>query len=263
MIRRVSLTDDQAGSAGIKSIEVGARVLLALEQGRGPISLTEVGRRAGMHPAKAHRYLASLIRAGLASQSPTSGLYDLGPVSRRLGVEAIRRTDAVSSVSAHAVDLRDRTGHTVDMGVWTDAGATLVRWDTGTHALPIVVRVGSTLPLLDSAVGIVFLSHLPSSATRELLHSQQGDGATRPASRTEVRELVAKTRADGFGMTTDRMIFGMSALAAPVFGADGVLEVVMGLILPTAQKTASESRRLTEALISAAGRASQELGHPG
>ncbi len=66
---------------GIKSIEVGARVLLALERGRGPMPLTEVARQAGMHPAKVHRYLASLLRSGLASQTPATGLYDLGPAA--------------------------------------------------------------------------------------------------------------------------------------------------------------------------------------
>ena len=53
---------------GIKSIEIGARVLLALEQGRGPLTLTEVAKASDLHPAKVHRYLTSLVRTGLASQ---------------------------------------------------------------------------------------------------------------------------------------------------------------------------------------------------
>jgi DNA-binding IclR family transcriptional regulator len=259
-----SMTTARATNAptqGIKSIEVGARVLFALEQGRGPMSLSEVARRAQLHPAKVHRYLVSLVRTGLASQSPSSGLYDLGPAARHLGVEALRRTDAVSVVSAHAVDLRDQTGHTVNVGVWTDAGPTLVRWDTGTHALAIVVRVGSTLPLLDSAVGLVFLAHLPESTTRDLLKVQQRQGTTHTATAAEVRAIKKSTCAEGFGATTDRMIYGISALGAPVFGADGALEVVIGLILPSHQMTPIEARRLGALLVAAAQRASLELGY--
>lgn len=253
--------DSQA--QGIKSIEVGARVLLALEQGRGPMPLTEVARRAGLHPAKVHRYLASLVRTGLASQSPTSGLYDLGPASRHLGVEALRRTDAVSTVSAHAVDLRDQTGHTVNVGVWTDAGPTLVRWDTGAHALPIVVRVGSTLPLLDSAVGVAFLAHLPDSTTREVLKNQQRQGTTHPATAAEVRAIKARAREEGLGSTINQMIYGLAALGAPVFGPDGALEVVIGLILPSHLMTSGEAKRLGAILIATADRASRELGYGG
>ena len=255
--------EEATGPQGIKSIEVGARVLFALEQGRGPMSLTEVARRSGLHPAKVHRYLTSMVRTGLASQNPTTGLYDLGPASRHLGVEALRRTDAVSSVSAHAVDLRDQTGHTTNVGVWTDQGPTLVRWDTGAHALPIVVRVGSVLPLLDSAVGCVFLAYLPESMTREVLKSQQRQQTTRAASASEIKQVKEATCRDRLGRTTNRMIFGLAALAAPVLGADGALEVVIGLVLPSVLMTATESRRLGALLSATADRASDELGYKG
>ncbi len=51
----------------------------------------------------------------------------------------------------------------MNVDVWIDVGPTLVGWDTGAHALPIVVRVWSVLPLLDSAVGLVFLAHMPAT----------------------------------------------------------------------------------------------------
>ncbi|MBV9050272.1 MAG: IclR family transcriptional regulator [Solirubrobacterales bacterium] len=248
---------------GIKSIEVGARVLLALEQGRGPMALTEVARAADLHPAKVHRYLASLVRTGFASQNRATGLYDLGPASRHLGVEALRRTDAVSAVSAHTTELRDQTGHTTNLGVWTDAGPMLVRWDTGAHALPIVIRVGSVLPLLDSAVGCVFLAHLSGSVTREVLRSQQRQGTTRSASAAEIREVKEVARRDRFSQTSNQMIFGLAALAAPVFGPDGALEVVVGLVLPARMMTAAEARRLGATLLATTERASHELGYRG
>jgi predicted ArsR family transcriptional regulator len=59
---------EESPQQGIQSIEVGAQVLGALEAGRGPMALSEVARNCAMHPAKVHRYLVSLVRAGLASQ---------------------------------------------------------------------------------------------------------------------------------------------------------------------------------------------------
>ena len=244
---------DEVLPQGIKSIEVGALVLLALEAGRGPMSLSDVARSSGLHPAKTHRYLVSLVRTGLAAQSVTTGLYDLGPASRHLGVEALRRTDAVSVTSAHAVNLRDQTGHTTNVAVWTDAGPALVRWDTGAHDLPIVIRVGSTLPLLDSAVGYVFLAHLPASTTMRIVKAQQRHGAT--------RVLEAAELAKGVARTTNQMIFGLGALAAPVHGADGTLEAVLGLVLPAGVATSKESARLSARLLETTARASAQLGY--
>ena len=207
-------------------------MLLALERGRGPLTLSEVGKRSGLHPAKAHRYLVSLVRTGLATQNPATGLYDLGPASRHLGIEALRRADSVSTASAHAVELRDETGHTVEVAVWSDAGPMIVRWDTGTHVLPIAVRVGSTLPMLDSAVGHVFLAYLPSKAVAGVLRTQQRQSETRRIGTAEIAQLADGVRRDGFASTINQMIFGLAALAAPVFGADGGLETVLGMVLP-------------------------------
>ena len=255
--------EGKSPNQGIQSIEVGSRVLLALEQGRGPMTLSEVAAGSSLHPAKAHRYLVSLVRVGLASQSVATGLYDLGPASRALGIEALRRTDSVSVVSSHAVDLRDESGHTTNVAVWSDAGPSLVRWDTGAHALPIVVRVGSTLPLLDSAVGCVFLAYLEPSATGKVLKAQQKQAATRTLSAHEAQQLVAQVRRDGLSRTNNQMIVGLAALAAPVFGADGTLEAVLGIVLPSRLMTAVESRRLGGLLRASADRASQELGLTG
>jgi DNA-binding IclR family transcriptional regulator len=245
---------------GIKSVEVGARVLAALEHGRGPMSLSDVAAGAGVHPAKAHRYLVSLVRTGLAAQSVESGLYDLGPAARSLGVEALRRTDAVSVVSAYAMALRDETGHTINVAVWGDAGPELVRWDTGAHALPIVVRVGSVLPLLDSAVGQVFFAYLDAGTTADVLRTQQKDEATQRLTARELRELGETVRRDGFASTRNKMILGLSALAGPVFGADGALEAVIGLVMPTRLMTAAEAKRHGKIVRDTAHRASLELG---
>jgi DNA-binding IclR family transcriptional regulator len=256
-------TERETTQQGIQSVEIGSRVLLTLEQGRGPLTLSEVGKRSGLHPAKAHRYLVSLVRTGLASQDPNTGLYDLGPASRHLGIEALRRTDAVSTASAHAIELRDETGHTTEVAVWSEAGPTIVRWDTGAHVLPIVVRVGSTLPLLDSAVGFLCVAHLPASMTKEILKTQQRNGETRRMSVAEIEEFGAQVRSEPYSSTINQMIFGLAALAAPVFAADGRLEVILGLVLPARMFTDKEAHRLGLLLRAAADRASQDLGYLG
>ena len=248
---------------GIKSIEVGARVLLALERGRGPLTLSEVAKGAELHPAKAHRYLTSLVRTGLASQDAATGLYDLGPASRELGVEALRRVDSVRTATTFARGLRDETGHTVNLSVWSEGGPILVGWDTGAHLLPIVIRLGSTLPLLDSAVGLVFLGHLAKAVTNPVIKAQQKQGATREISAAEVEALRESSREAPFASTPHRMIFGLAALAAPVFGAGGGIELALGIVLPARLMSPTEAERLGGDLRATADRVSLELGYSG
>lgn len=246
---------------GIKSIEIGARVLLALEQGRGPLTLSEVAKASDLHPAKVHRYLTSLVRTGLASQDASTGMYDLGRAARHLGVEALRRVDPVRVAQTRVTELRDATGHTVNVSVWGEHGPTMVSWDTGTHLLPMVIRVGSILPLLDSAVGYVFLAHLPAAVTAEALRAQQAQGETRSLPAKEVEALKEEIRRDGYGSTRNQMIFGLAALSAPVFGADGQLELAIGIILPARMMTPKESKSLAKAICAHADSISRELGY--
>ena len=72
---------EESPQQGIQSIEVGAQVLRALEAGRGPMALSEVARNCAMHPAKVHRYLVSLVRAGLADALRSTA----GQISAELG----------------------------------------------------------------------------------------------------------------------------------------------------------------------------------
>jgi DNA-binding IclR family transcriptional regulator len=248
---------------GIKSIEIGARVLLALEQGRGPLTLSQVAKASELHPAKAHRYLTSLQRTGLASQDASTGMYDLGPAARHLGVEALRRVDPVRVAQTRATELRDATGHTVTVAVWSEHGPVMVSWDTGSHLLPMTVRVGSVLPMLDSGVGFCFLAHLPAEMTADVLRAQQEQGETRTLPKEQIERLKKEVREEGYGRTRNQMIFGLAALVAPVFGVDGQIELTIGLVIPARLMTDAEAKALGEQLLTHADSISRELGYTG
>jgi IclR helix-turn-helix domain len=61
---------------GIQSVENAMVVLVALERGRGPMTLTQISAAGDMAPNKAHRYLVSLGRVALVTQDPVTGRYD-------------------------------------------------------------------------------------------------------------------------------------------------------------------------------------------
>ncbi len=245
---------------GIQSVEVAMAVLAALERRRAPMSLTQVAHGAGMQPSRAHRYLVSLGRTGLVSQSPTSGLYDLGPALRRLGVEALRRTDEVGVVSAGMPGLRDRTGHSVNCAVWGDHGPMVVRWDYGSYPLPITVRVGATLPLTTSSLGMVCLAHLPRVVTDPVLEVELA-GALDPAgARRQVAAIVKATLERGYATTAGGVIPGVTSLAAPVIDASGTLSMAVSVALPAAQADEAEVAAVAADLLHTTRELSAELG---
>ena len=219
-------------------------VLAAIERGRGPMSLSQIAAAAGMATSKAHRYLVSLGRAGLVAQAHSSGLYDLGPAARRLGVESLRRMDEVGLASEYLPGLRDRTSHAVNLAVWGDHGPLLVRWEYGVHPLPITIRIGATMPLTTSSVGLVFLAHLPKPLTAPLLEERAD-------------EAVAKVLEQGFARTSEAMIPGVTSVAAPVLTASLPLAVALAMPSRTSERELAEA---TADLVETTIRMSAELG---
>lgn len=253
---------DRQARQGIQSVEIAMRVLLALEAGAGPMSLSQIAAYSEMQPSKAHRYLVSLGRAGLVAQAPTSGLYDFGPALRRLGTEALRRIDEVSLASEYLPGLRDRTRHSVNLAIWGDNGPVIVRRDHGAYPLSINVRVGATMPLLASAVGRVFLAYLPDALTRPVLNSQYGPDEDKPFDEVEIEQVKATVRGEGVAFTSGTLIPGLSSLAAPVFTAGSSLPLVVGIPLPTQLATPKVLRSIRAELLATSAAISAALGCP-
>ena len=114
----LALTAKAFNLNGVQAVDTALRVLSALIDMGPPLMLKTVAERAQMPPPKAHRYLVSFCRGGLAERDPASGGYRLGPLAVRLGLAALRHVHVVN-VGAYALgELRDQVGYTVGLAIW-------------------------------------------------------------------------------------------------------------------------------------------------
>lgn len=254
----VDTAPDADQRQGIQSVEVAMRVIEAVEGGRGPLTLTQIAAACGMSASKTHRYLVSLGRMGLVTQSQRAGLYDFGPAMRRVGIEALRRMDEVAIASEFLPELRDRTSHSVNLAVWGDHGPVVVHWEYGAHALPMNVRIGSTLSLRDSSAGRVFLTYLPEATTRSVLEAQTAPGEQKSLAK-DVARIRAEVRAAGVALTSGSVMMGLTALSAPIF-TDGSLPLAISVALPTRLATDEVLKKVDTALRDVAATITTSLG---
>src|SRR5438132_2526917 len=122
-----------------------------------------------MSPAKAHRYLVSLIRAGLAEQDRESGRYRLGPLALGLGLAALGAMDVLKSGAEVIADLRAAIDETVLLAIWGNMGPVVARWEESSRPVATNVRAGWVMPLANSATGRCFAAYLPAALTDPLL----------------------------------------------------------------------------------------------
>jgi DNA-binding IclR family transcriptional regulator len=218
---------------GINSIEVGGRLLAALIESTGDLSLTELAGATKMPLSKARRYLLSYTRIGLAEQILPSRRYGLGPLAIKLGLVALGRIDAVRVGSAAVSELHRRTKNTVVFSVWRDDAPTMVQVEQSAELFTVSLQVGTRLPLLRSAVGRVFAAFLPPERVerqiRHELRSPETLRLTRLRTREDVRRLLGEVRRRGAAVARGELVPGLAAVSAPVFDFKGAIAGALAL----------------------------------
>ena len=203
--------DDRRGR--VQSVEQAARVLAALAA-LGRASLAAVGREAAMPPAKAHRYLKSLVLTGLAEQDAATGRYAPGPAALALGLAALGQVDAARAAAPVLARLCEATGATCLLALPPAHAPVVVAMEVPPGAVAVQSRLGAVLPA-HSASGRALAGEAPA-----LLR-----GAVLPG----VDALAAPIRDHG-----GRIVAALTAM-----GPSGALEGVLAAV----QAAAAEASR--------------------
>lgn len=245
----------EKGRRGIQSVGIGLRVLSALAARSGPTSLSTLAEDANLSASQTHRYLSTLMDAGMARQERRSGLYELDAGAIRLGLAALARIDLFTMADETFSRFAAESGRTCLLAIWGDAGPTVVRWFEGNPPVVTSLALGSVLPPLTSATGRVFATFGPSAQIETV-----GSAWLRQERNLtgDIDKLLEQTRKTGTASVKGDVIPGLRAVAAPVFDLQGRLVLVASALanegIPESRdKAAAEQllqacRSLTEAL---------------
>ncbi len=267
-------------STGIQSAEIALDVLTRLAELGGALSVSELGRSLDMPRAKVHRYLVSLERRGYVEQDAASARYRLGPQALHTGLAALADVDFVKLAAGGLDGLSAAIGQTVFISVWGQHGPTIVQWRDARLPVTVNVRVGSVLPLLNSATGRVYAAWLPETlalpralAEWDALLGQDADaerrrdaaralGAAEPPRdpAAALRQQWQATRQRGYASVSGHLLHGIDSAAVPVLDAQGRLAgAITGLGLHGGFDLAPEGEPV-RALVAAAADCSRRLG---
>ncbi len=207
-------------------MEIAGSLLRALSEAAGSARLADLARVTGMPSAKVHRYLVSLIRAGLVEQDPGTSRYDLGPLTLRAGIVALSRSDTLKRAERTLGAIVERTGETAAAAVWGTHGPTLVRLVEARHELASSVPLGHVCALTFSAAGLVYCTfgepeRIAPLAEHEMTQSRAAGRPGAPTRWAELERLVAAVRTQGFAAVAFEGDGGLAAVSAPVFDAGG------------------------------------------
>jgi DNA-binding IclR family transcriptional regulator len=241
---------------GIQSVEIGLRVLSVVAGNRGPSSLSLIAQASGLSVSQTHRYLASLINSGMVKQEGRSSLYDLDFDAIRIGLAALARLDSFALADGVFRDLTQQTRRTCLLAVWGDIGPVVVRWFPGDPAVITSLAIGSTLPLLRSSTGRVFLAFADKALTIDLARKEARQFGRGLRDFEAIRDKVFK---DHFAHVEGDLVPGLRATSAPVFDLQGRL-VFAATLIANANFDPAEDGDARSSLIAACQSLTEALG---
>jgi DNA-binding IclR family transcriptional regulator len=205
-----------------------------------------------MSAAKAHRYLVSFCRIGLAMQDAETGHYDLGPFALSLGLTRLARTDALAMARPVARRLRDELDLTISIAVWGNHGPTIVYWLDSLHPIAVNLKVGSVMPIARSSNGRCFASYLNQAVVQPLLPKDD---------KVLLEQATKEVRLHGAARAQSDLLPGINSFSAAVFDAWGVPQLVLSVIGHSPQFTVPWSSPVLRTLINATKQLSIDLGY--
>lgn len=225
-------------SGTIQSVSIATRFLRILANAENELPLGEVARRAGTGGSTAHRYLQSLVKEGLAKQDPATGLYDLGPTALNIGIRALKRIDAIELAAQHMKALTYRHAISGGIAIWTDNGPTLVRWYRSAYFSINPLGLGDTLPIDNTACGLMFQAYLPKASIAAARKLQPAHFRGTPPS----AETLDRIRAERWAEMTSHLLSNVTGQAAPILDAQQEIVCVMTTVTDLGQLRTEENR---------------------
>jgi DNA-binding IclR family transcriptional regulator len=238
---------------GTQAVDRAAALVDLVVRADDPVSFTELSDRTGLARSTTSRLLAALERTDLVERD--GGGYVAGPLFA-LHAAVHDPWPQIARIARPVLEtIGERTGETVHLGVARGQGVVHVGQVESTYLLSARDWNQVDVPPHCSALGKVLYAYdlLPVPAGRLEQRTDRTIG-TRDALTAELEKI----RRQRYAVTVDELETGLSAIATPVAGRDGVM-CALGVSGPTArlQDRVDQTSRL---LIEQAGALSALLG---
>jgi DNA-binding IclR family transcriptional regulator len=216
-------------------VSVTARVLsilAAFGPDRPALTLSEIGRRAGLPLPTAHRLVGELRAWGALERDP-AGRYRIGLRLWEVGALAPRGLGLRDAALPFLEDLYEACHQNVQLAVLDGAEVVFVERISGRRAVRVITRVGGRLPAPATGVGLVLLAFAPVEAQERVLAGP----LTRFTARTitdpaALRGVLAQVRRDGYAVSDQQIELVSLSVAAPVRSSGGEVVAALSVVVP-------------------------------
>ena len=248
----------------IQSVDRAVRILKALGEHPGRLSLADLADRVGLAKTTVHGLLRTLQEHGLVEQHLDTDKYQLGPELLQLGNSYLDLNELRSRSLAWSELLASRVGEAVRVGVPHTGGVLVVHHVFRPDSSLQLLEVGALLPMHATALGKALLAYTDGDDLDDLVRSglPKLTGQTHTTA-AALRKDVASVRELGYAVEREEALLGEGGVAAPIFDRRSEAIGAVGVAGP--KERLLKRARLPEVaahVVETARGISRELGAP-
>ncbi len=232
----------------------GFEILGLFSSDRPEITAALVQRELDLNAATAHRFLATLEAAG-ALHAVRRGAYRLGTALTELGRLAEETNPALRRIQPILDELRDRLNESVMVCRLSRRGPTCALVATADRPITVSIRTGTTLSLLNSAQGRLWLADLPPADRLAL--AQRTHDMPEPQLRAALDAMAPeldRIRAEGVARNAGDAEPDIGAVATPLRDRTGKIALTLSVFGPLNRFTPDHARQVEPLIRDAAAR---------
>lgn len=214
----------------VTALARGLDVLRAFRENESALTNTDFAERTGLPKATVSRLTHTLCELDYLVADPRTGTYRLGAGVLQLGFGVLTSMEIGDRAAAEMKALRDGPNSyiTVAIGEQHRLDVVYICTKRSREDVALQIRVGSRLPLFDSAMGRAILVGMEdASRDRAFDLAAQIDPQTEARGRASYAAAVEEFAAKGFCSSYGDWRADVNGIAVPVFSPNG--SIVYGL----------------------------------
>jgi len=253
----------RVSTEGSGTVHRTARLLAAVVDAEGEISVSSLAHRLNLPNSTVHRLLNLLRHEGFVDWRADNHHYVVGAEFIRIATRLLASVETPELARPHLQTLAKHFGETVIFGLYIpdkNALSFSARVE-GTHLLQYRLVLHERRSLLWGAAGRAVLAYLPEQIVRDVLadNPKPSHDGQEPPRLEDLEASLRDIRNAGFSISQGQTIEGACGIAAPVFNHHGVIGCFC-MSIPRDRVPGDRGQQIGNAIAEGAAKFSRELG---
>jgi IclR family transcriptional regulator, KDG regulon repressor len=241
-------------SEGIRTVQRALDIIDCFSKERPYLNLTEISQKVGLAASTTSRFLSTLENNDYLEKDPSTLKYKLGKKIYYIGHLAGEAIDLRTIAKPIMEELRNQTTETINLYILRNIHRVCIDQYGGLNNISHTVNLGENYPLWVGAGGKAILAFQDEQFIKTVL---AGAANPNPNLLNELKEIKSAYSC----YSIDEEVVGSSAVSAPIFNINGMVEAALSIAGPTSRFNHENMERYQNLVKDAAFLISSKMGY--